>query len=150
MSHPILLYDGVCGLCNRLVQFVLARDRNATFRFASLQSPLAAKILSRHNINPTNLGTVYVVVNPAMTGSDPTNCQGDHIESLRSRSDAVLYVLHQLGGFWCSVATLIQPLPKSLRDATYSAVARHRYRIFGRFDVCPMPRNQDRGRFLDL
>jgi predicted DCC family thiol-disulfide oxidoreductase YuxK len=158
MSHPILLYDGVCGLCNRLVQFVLARDRNATFRFASLQSPLAAKILSRHNINPTNLDTVYVVVNPAMTGSDPTNSdpskdvasQGDHIESLRSRSDAVLYVLHQLGGFWCSVATLIQPLPKSLRDAAYSAVARHRYRIFGRFGVCSVPRNQDRGRFLDL
>ena len=63
MSHPILLYDGVCGLCNRFVQFILRRDRDAVFRFAALQSAFAATILARHGANPSALDTVYVVVN---------------------------------------------------------------------------------------
>jgi hypothetical protein len=63
MPHPTLLYDGVCGLCNRFVQFILHRDRRATFRFASLQSDVAAKILSRHGLSPNNLDMLYVVVN---------------------------------------------------------------------------------------
>ena len=62
VAHPILLYDGVCGLCNRLVQFILHRDPTAIFRFASLQSPLAASILQRHHVNPTDLDTVYVPI----------------------------------------------------------------------------------------
>ena len=60
---PILLYDGVCGLCNRLVRFILRRDRQAIFRFAALQSPIAARILARHGVNPSGLDTVYVVLN---------------------------------------------------------------------------------------
>jgi len=64
MTHPILLYDGVCGLCNRLNQFVLKRDPTGIFRFASLQSELAARILQRHGADATDLDTVYVVVNP--------------------------------------------------------------------------------------
>jgi len=63
MPHSILLYDGVCVLCNRLVQFILRRDREAIFRFAALQSPFAARILSRHGANPTDLDTVYLVLN---------------------------------------------------------------------------------------
>jgi predicted DCC family thiol-disulfide oxidoreductase YuxK len=139
MSHPILLYDGVCGLCNRLVQFILRRDRNAIFRFASLQSDLAARILTRHGADPSDLDTVRVVVNPDLPD-----------EYLLSRSDAVLFVLNQLGGLWRPTTSVLQLLPKSLRDAAYKTVARHRYRIFGRSDVCPMPRDQDRDRFLDL
>jgi len=69
MPPPILLYDGVCGLCNRLVQFILRRDRNAVFRFASLQSALAARILTRHGANPRDLDTVAVVVNHDFPGS---------------------------------------------------------------------------------
>ena len=75
--HPIVLYDGVCGLCNRFVQFILLRDRNAIFRFASLQSALAARILARHGANPTDLDTVYVVINHEL----PDEC-------LLPRSDA--------------------------------------------------------------
>src|SRR5208282_2012133 len=95
MSHPILLYDGVCGLCNRLVQFILHRDPTAIFRFASLQSPLAASILQRHHVNPTDLDTVYVVIN-----------RDEATETLVSRSDAVLFVLNQLGGA-CRLAAVI-------------------------------------------
>jgi predicted DCC family thiol-disulfide oxidoreductase YuxK len=139
MSRPILLYDGVCGLCNRLVQFILRRDRHAIFRFASLQSALAAGILARHGANPSDLDTVYVVLNHELPD-----------ESLLSRSDAVLFVLKQLGGPWRPAASLLQFLPKFLRNAAYNAIARHRYRLFGRSEVCTLPRDQDRSRFLDL
>jgi len=138
MPHPILLYDGVCGLCNRFVQFILRRDRNAIFRFASQQSPIAARILTRHGANPTDLDTVYLVVNHELPD-----------EYLLSRSDAVLFVLCQLGRLWRAVASLLQLLPKFLRDPAYNAVARHRYRIFGRSDVCTLPRDADHTRFLD-
>jgi predicted DCC family thiol-disulfide oxidoreductase YuxK len=136
MSGPIILYDGVCGLCNRFVQFIL-RDRNAVFRFASLQSALAAPILARHGANPSDLDTVYVVVNDELAN-----------EYLLSRSDAVLFVLQQLR-LWRPATFLLQLLPKFLRDAAYNIVARNRYRIFGRSDVCQLPSEQDRHRFLD-
>jgi predicted DCC family thiol-disulfide oxidoreductase YuxK len=138
MPHPILLYDGVCGLCNRFVQFILRRDRNAIFRFASLQSPLAARILARHAVNPTALDTVYVVLDHDLPN-----------ESLLSRSDAAAFVLKQLGGPWRPTASRLQVLPKFLRDAAYNSVARHRYHIFGRFEVCTLPRDPDHTRFLD-
>jgi len=138
MSHPILLYDGVCGFCNGLVQFILRRDRDAVFRFASLQSAFAARALSRHGANPSDLDTVYVVVHHELPD-----------EYLLSRSEAVLFVLKQLPGAWRALASLLQLLPKFLRDAAYNAIARNRYRIFGRFQVCPLPSERDRNRFLD-
>src|SRR5580658_7266220 len=139
MPHPILLYDGVCALCNSFVRFILRRDRNAMFRFASLQSAFAAPILTRHGASPNDLDTVYVVVHYELTD-----------EYLLSRSEAVLFVLKQLAGPWRASASLLQLLPKSLRDAVYNAVARRRYRIFGRSEACMLPPDQDRNRFLDL
>ncbi|MFZ0773747.1 MAG: DCC1-like thiol-disulfide oxidoreductase family protein [Candidatus Sulfotelmatobacter sp.] len=141
MSHPIVLYDGVCGFCNRFVQFILRRDHNAIFRFASLQGALASGVLARHGLSPSDLDTVYVVVN--------LDSQGPN-ELVLSRSDAVLFVLKQLGAVCSSAALLLQLLPKFFRDFAYNAVARHRYRIFGRFETCVLPSAQDRNRFLDL
>jgi predicted DCC family thiol-disulfide oxidoreductase YuxK len=138
MPNPILLYDGVCGLCNRFVQFILRRDRNAIFRFASLQGSVAARILARHGANPTDLDTVYVALNYDLPD-----------EYILARSDAAGFVLNQLGGPWRSAAFLLQLLPKFLRDLVYNAIARHRYRIFGRSDTCTLPRDQDHSRFLD-
>jgi|SRR5271169_2232189 len=139
MPHPILLYDGVCGLCNRLVQFILRRDRNAIFQFASLQSPFAARILARHGVNSADLDTVHVVV---------SHEQAD--ESLLSRSDAVRYILRQLGGLWRFVGGMLSCLPRPIFDWGYRLVALNRYRIFGRYDVCPLPSETVRRRFLDL
>jgi predicted DCC family thiol-disulfide oxidoreductase YuxK len=138
MSHSIVLYDGVCGLCNRFVQFILRRDRNAVFHFASLQSSFAGSILARHGANPVTLDTVYVVVNYELPD-----------EYLLSRSAAAIWVLKQLPGAGRSAAFLSQLLPKFLRDAAYNAVARNRYGIFGRTEVCPLPGERDRSRFLD-
>ncbi|HKH99649.1 MAG TPA: DCC1-like thiol-disulfide oxidoreductase family protein [Candidatus Sulfotelmatobacter sp.] len=138
MPPPILLYDGVCGLCNRLVQFILRRDPNAVFRFAALQSPLAARILTRHGANPADLDTVYVVVNSDLAD-----------ERLLPRSDAVVFILNQLGGFW-GLTAVVGAVPRPLRDWAYRLVARTRYRIFGRYDTCPVPTEATRARFLDV
>jgi predicted DCC family thiol-disulfide oxidoreductase YuxK len=139
MPHPILLYDGVCVFCNRLVQFILRRDHDATFRFASLQSATAATILARHSASPTNLDTFYVVLNFELPN-----------EHLLSRSEAILFVLNQLGGLWRQAASLLQLLPKFLTDVAYNAIARNRYRIFGRSETCILPNDQDDSRFLDI
>jgi predicted DCC family thiol-disulfide oxidoreductase YuxK len=136
---PIILYDGVCGLCNRLNRFVLRRDRQEIFRFASLQSQLAADILNRHSASPQALDTVYVVLN-----------YGQQEERLLSRSEAVIFVLKQLGGVGRIAGYVLACLPRPLRDWGYGLVARNRYRLFGRFDTCPLPCPNQRARFLDL
>jgi predicted DCC family thiol-disulfide oxidoreductase YuxK len=141
MPNPIVLYDGVCGLCNRLVRFIIRRDSNAIFRFASLQGAFASRILASYHLNPGDLDTVYVVV--AQNSEHPG-------ELILSRSDAALFVLKQFGGLYKPAAFLLQMLPRFLRDSAYNMVARRRYRIFGRFETCPLPGAQDRGRFLDL
>lgn len=138
MPRPILLYDGVCGLCNRLVQFVLKRDRDEVFRFASLQSPAAGRILSRHGASSSDLDTLYIVVNPEQPG-----------EHLLPRSDAVIFILKHLEGPWRQTALALQLVPRSLRDLVYLIVARHRYRIFGRYETCPIPAPETRARFLN-
>jgi predicted DCC family thiol-disulfide oxidoreductase YuxK len=69
---------------------------------------------------------------------------------LLSRSEALIFVLRQLGGPPLLSAFLLQPLPRFLRDASYNTVARYRYRLFGRSEICTMPKDQDRSRFLDL
>ena len=139
VRHPILLYDGVCGLCNRLVRFVLKRDRSALFQFASLQSEFAAQTVARHGAHSKH-ETVYVVL-----PDDPPK-QG---ESLLQRSEAVTFVLSQLGGIWPAAAFLLRLIPHPIRDWGYTLVARHRYRIFGRYEACPLPTPETRSRFLD-
>jgi predicted DCC family thiol-disulfide oxidoreductase YuxK len=139
MPHPILLYDGVCGLCNRLVQFVLRRDPAGVFRFAALQSPLAERILARHGLDAGDLDTVYVVVN-----ADQVD------EILLPRSEAVIFVLKRLRfPFWRLTGFLLQLVPQALRSWGYGLVARRRYRMFGRYDACPLPTEDTRSRFLD-
>lgn len=137
-----MLYDGVCGLCNRFVQFTLRRDRQGIFRFASLQSPFAKAILAGQGISPDDMGTIYVLPN-----SDSSDGRRS---GLLSRSDAVAFVLKQLGGIWSLSARLIRLFPRSIRDAAYGTVARNRYRLFGRYESCPIPSETERARFLDL
>jgi predicted DCC family thiol-disulfide oxidoreductase YuxK len=138
MSNPILLYDGVCGLCNRLTQFVLKHDHRDRLRYASLQSDFAAVILKRHGKDPSDLDTVYVVQD-----------YGQANEKLLARSDAIISLAQELGGIW-SLAGLGKVLPRFLRDWLYTLVARNRYRVFGKYDSCMMPEPKHRGKFLDV
>ncbi len=116
----LVLYDGVCGLCDRFTQFILARDRRGRFVFASLQSEVAEALLSRHGRDARKLDTVYV-------------CAGYESpqETLHAKSRAVLYVFRAL-------------------DAIYDWVAARRYRVFGRSDVCLLPPPEQRARFVDI
>ena len=138
MSNPIVLYDGVCGLCNRLTQFLLKRDHHDRLRFASLQSEFAATILKRHEKDTQDLDTVYVVQD-----------YGEANERLLERSDAILCLGQELGGIW-RVAGLAKVLPRFFRDWVYNLVARNRYRVFGKYDSCMMPEPKHRRKFLDV
>ena len=136
---PILFYDGVCGLCNALVQFLLKRDKQGRLRFASLQSDFAAKVLGRHGIDPSDLDTVRVVVNYEQPQ-----------EQVLSRSDAILRAVSELGGFRKAAATVALLIPRALRDFIYRFVARNRYQVFGKYDTCVLPDPSQRSRFLDV
>ena len=141
MSEPdsisVVLYDGVCGLCNHLVQFLLKRDHRDRFRFASLQSEVAAQLLRRHGTDAVDLDTVYVVVD-----------YGKPSERLLSRSDAIIHLLRRLGGVW-TIFAAGKILPRSFRDSFYEFVATNRYRVFGKYDSCLMPEERYKHRFLD-
>lgn len=135
---PVILYDGVCGLCDRLTRFVIRHDRRRRFRFASLQGGLAARVLPQHGKDPHDLDTLYVVLN-----------RGTSSETMVSRSEAVLFVLRELGGLWRFLGAAFTWLPSSWLDGAYRWVARRRYRIFGRYEACLVPELSDRDRFLD-
>ena len=137
-SKPIVLYDGICGLCNHLVQFLLKRDTHDRFRFASLQSEFANRLLRRHGVDPQDLDTVYVVRD-----------YGQPNEILLARSNAILDMLTQLGGLW-TVAGVGRVLPKAFRDAVYKVVARNRYRVFGKHESCMLPEPKHRAKFLEV
>jgi predicted DCC family thiol-disulfide oxidoreductase YuxK len=138
-ANPIVLYDGVCGLCNRSVQFLLKHDKAGRFRFASLQSDFAEKVLGRHGLDPKDLDTVHVVENYE---------QPD--ERVLQRSDAVLRAGRELGGFWSVCACVARVVPRALRDVVYRLIATNRYRMFGKYDACMLPDPNQRSRFLDI
>lgn len=93
--------------------------------------------MTRHGVDPHDLDTVYVVKNYELSD-----------EALLARSDAILYMLMQLGGIW-SLAGIGRVLPRGFRDAVYKVVARNRYRVFGKHESCMLPAPQHRKKFLD-
>jgi predicted DCC family thiol-disulfide oxidoreductase YuxK len=127
----LLLYDGVCGLCDRFVQFILRHDKDARMRYATLQGSIGEAIVSR---NPS-LQSVDSVILVTPSG-------------VYVRSAAALEVMRYLGGRW-SLLLALYILPRFVRDWGYDAVARRRYRIWGKYDACPIPPPGVRDRFLD-
>lgn len=131
LENPVLLFDGVCNLCNASVQWILKLDHKAQFRFAALQSEFGQQILQKYGLKQEHFDTVVLSV-------------GDRIFL---RSDAPLEIVRRLGGFW-KLFYLFKILPRPLRDALYNFVARNRYRWFGRQEACMLPRPEWKGRFL--
>lgn len=130
-DFPILLFDGVCNLCNASVQWVLRHDRAGKFRFAALQSDTGQELLRRFGLEREHFDTVVLV-------------DGDR---LYTRSDAALALLSRLGAPWAWLGVL-RVFPRPLRNAVYDWVARNRYRWFGRQDECWLPRPEWKERFL--
>jgi predicted DCC family thiol-disulfide oxidoreductase YuxK len=137
--NPIVLYDGVCGLCNRTVQFILKRDSRDRFRFATLQSEFARALLQKHGAVADRLESTYLVLH-----------QGLPSERVEACSTSVIGICRELGGVWGAVAMLLRLFPRGLRDWGYDLVARYRYRIFGKFDTCPLPEEKHRHKFLAM
>ena len=134
----VVFYDGVCGLCNRTVSFLLRRDGQARLRFATLQGTVARQVLATHAVDPTDLDTIYVVAG----WRTPS-------ERVLARSPAVLHAVGELGAPWRAAARLAGLVPRPIADLVYRTIARSRYRIFGRYDTCPLPPPEWRERFLD-
>lgn len=130
-AKRIVLFDGVCNLCNGVVQFVLKHDKRDTFHFATLQSEAGQNLLRRHGL-PTETFDSFVLV------------QNDQAWE---RSDAALQVVRHLGAPWRWLFVFVI-LPKRLRDALYNFVARHRYRWFGKKKACLLPGPDIAHRFL--
>ena len=137
VANPIVLYDGVCGLCNRAVQFLLKRDRHDRFRFASLQSDFAATLLRRHGVDHQDLDTIYVVLN-----------HGETNEALLAKSDAFLRFTKEIGGVW-SLARFGKIIPRPIRNWLYDFVARHRYQVFGKYKACMLPDPRHKHKFIE-
>lgn len=133
----LVLFDGVCGLCDHLVQFTLKYDRRAVFDFAALQSATGRSITQSWGHNPEDLSTFFVVANYQTARPHPL-----------TRSAAALFLLGELGWPW-RAARLFQRLPHVLGDPLYDVIARNRYRIFGTREQCRLPEASIRKRFID-
>jgi predicted DCC family thiol-disulfide oxidoreductase YuxK len=126
----ILFFDGVCGLCNKSVDFVLVRDRRGTIKFAPLQGDTARSLLTP--ADRENLNTMVLWVKG---------------QSYR-KSAAAVRVLWRLSLGWQILGTLLWLIPLPLRNLGYSLIARNRYRFFGKKETCRMPSPEERQRFL--
>jgi predicted DCC family thiol-disulfide oxidoreductase YuxK len=137
-SEHLILYDGVCGLCNRLNQFVLRRDTRAIFDFASLQSATGRSMLQKLGQNTENLITFYVVTN--YRSESP---------ALLSKARAVLFAMENLkdGRVW---SWFVRIFPNALLDIGYNLIARNRYRVFGQSESCLMPSAEFSKRFINV
>jgi predicted DCC family thiol-disulfide oxidoreductase YuxK len=128
----IVLFDGVCNLCNGAVQFIIKRDKDEKFLFASLQSNFGKDHLKKSGLDPLSLQSILVI-------------EGDLVFQ---RSDAALKIASHLDGIW-SYFTVLKFVPKIIRDGIYNFIARHRYSIFGKQDSCMIPTTELKTRFID-
>ncbi len=133
----IVLFDGVCALCDRTVQFLLKRDKQGVLKFAPLQGPTAAAILKRHPEIEDNTRSVIFVQNYDTAS-----------EFISVRSQAILDCVSTLGGVWRVVSGL-RIVPLFLRDGFYNFIARKRYRWFGKYEECIVPPPEMKERFME-
>ncbi len=127
----VILFDGVCNLCNGSVQFIIARDPAAQFRFAPLDSPAARRLIGESGVSSPLPDSMVLVE------------QG----RLYTRSDAALRITRRLRFPWPLLYAVVI-LPRRLRNALYDLIARNRYRWFGKRDACMVPTPELRARFL--
>ncbi len=131
MNQSVILFDGVCNLCNAWVQFLIRIDKHEIFQFATLQSESGQKLVSLYNIKTGQPEFVVYISNSICL-----------IES-----DAILEILNDLGGFW-KFFIVFKLIPKILRDRIYRFIARKRYKIFGKRASCMIPTPELKKRFL--
>ena len=131
-NQRIILFDGVCNLCNSAVQFVLKRDKKSVFKFASLQSDIAKKLLKDFEVSGIGEGT-FVLIDDG---------------EVYTRSTAALKVSKHLSGIW-PLMTIFMIVPRFMRDWVYNLISKNRYRWFGKRDTCMIPSPEMKIKFLN-
>jgi predicted DCC family thiol-disulfide oxidoreductase YuxK len=131
VATPVVLFDGVCNLCNGTVRFIILHDTRRVFRFAPLQSATGQQLLAAYGIDASRLDTFVLV-------------EGDRC---LVRSDAVLAIARHLAFPW-SLLVIFRFIPRPVRDWMYGIVARNRYSWFGERNECLIPSADVRARFL--
>jgi predicted DCC family thiol-disulfide oxidoreductase YuxK len=127
----VVLFDGVCNFCNGAVNFIIARDRDAYFKFAPLQSEVGIETQDRYGIDSSKIDSIILVED----------------EKVYLHSTAALKIARHLNGAWPVFYAFIV-IPRPIRDWAYKLFAKYRYKLFGRQDACMMPTPDVRARFL--
>lgn len=127
----IILFDGVCNLCNSSVQFIIRRDPTSKYSFAALQSAFGISQMQKYNLAPGMLNSVVLIEDG----------------QLYQRSTAALKIARNLSGLWPAMYVFIM-VPPFIRNAVYDLIARNRYRLFGRREECMIPTPELRSRFI--
>lgn len=131
-NQKIILFDGVCNLCNGAVQFVLKRDKKNVFRFAALQSDVGKQLMTERNIASETLDSI-ILIEPGV--------------AYYTKSTAALKIAKDLNGIW-NLSYILLWIPESIRDIVYDFIAKNRYKWFGKKDQCMLPTAELRSKFL--
>ncbi|CAM1371431.1 thiol-disulfide oxidoreductase DCC family protein [Tenacibaculum xiamenense] len=127
----IILFDGVCNLCNVTINFIIKKDENNEFKFSSLQSSFSRKYLEANNVNSESFSTIMLIEN----------------DQVYTKSTAILMIFKFLRGYhWMKY---LLHIPKFIRDAIYMVVSRNRYFLFGKNNTCMIPTKELKAKFLD-
>lgn len=132
-SGPVIVFDGVCVLCNRWVDFILRHDHAGRFRLAAMQGTSGRALLMAHGLSPDDPTSLLLI----QQGNGYTD------------TDAIARVLREFGAGWRWLGRAIKLVPRFVRDPLYRWFARHRYRLFGKRAVCRLPDSTEAWRFLD-
>ncbi|WP_394971840.1 thiol-disulfide oxidoreductase DCC family protein [uncultured Croceitalea sp.] len=131
-NKKIILFDGVCNLCNGVVQFVIKHDKQDNFRFAPLQSKIGRQLTSERGIDITNIDSI-ILIEPGI--------------AYYTKSDAALGIGKDLKGYR-TLSSILYILPKGLRNLIYDFIARNRYKWYGKKDACMIPTPELQAKFL--
>jgi predicted DCC family thiol-disulfide oxidoreductase YuxK len=132
MNSRVLVFDGVCVLCSRWVNFVLKHDQAGLYKFAAMQSRTGRALLIEHGIDPDDPMS-FLLLEDGLGYTD---------------TDAIIRVLRTFGGVWRIAAAMMRLSPRWVRDRLYRWIARNRYRLFGQRDACWVPTSTTADRFL--
>lgn len=130
-QFSIILFDGVCNFCNNSINFVMDRDTNGAFKFASLQSDVGQELLMQKGLKTSDFDSIVLLKNG----------------TVYQKSDAALEITRELNGLW-SWLYIFKIVPRFIRDFIYNIIARNRYRWFGKTEACRLPTPELRARFL--
>lgn len=141
----LVIYDGECGFCNHSIRWLLRRDRKDKLRFAPSTAPAVQELLASHGVPPVSQNS--------STGNGPDTIlvlrnTGTAIEELLVRSNAILACLRVLPQPWPTFAAILRLIPRPIRESNYRFIARERYKIWGRYESCPIPTPEERSHFL--